>query len=524
MERVVENIRKCVADKESVLANLELICTMSEQAALCDFVRSGGIKVTVEALGKHIGDPEVLACGFALLSKLAQQQKVWAKTDKKAVITVALAGIDGCQNNREAQLRALDLLCSATKPCGGVGDDDDSEKLWNEIGRHTDAIAATLARCIEDPNVQTTGLHLLSLLYLNAPGSAADPRGEGIRAAVRAMKAFPDSQSIQRYGLGVIGLIELGNAEQQEHVLQCGGVEVAVASMKRWREDPAIQGWGCYALGSAGFGNRSIQGTVQKLGGVACVVEALKRFKDDENVQEWSIKTLAFLAHDNLDVQVELYANGIEAALEAMKEHPTIVGVQQWGNNLISCLSSSDQTLFRDKVVALGGVDVVLGGIRQFRDVESVQKSGISALGLLGSKKCGEIQSRVAVRQKGFDDIVYTMLNYESNGDMLLTCCCAIKELTAGNVETQEAFGVTFNGVEAVMFVIANYEDCVELQREAWCVMANISENVVVLEKFLAYEGIEMLQKSMDTYCNDDSIQRSCLTVLLNIGKQTLNE
>lgn len=514
MDQVIENIKKCITDRESTLANLELINTVDDQAVLKDLVLKGGVEVVAEALVKYPEDLQVLDCGFSLLSKLALLPEAEKHVSKKVVILTALEGIKKRQSDHEVQLKALNLLCIAAKFI--------SEELWDEIGKHTDAITAILDENKKDAKIQRLGLQLLSLLYLNTHGSDADPKGEGIRAAVAAIKGIPDDANVQRYGLGVLGLIQLGNSEQQEHVARLGGLEAVVATMKKWKEDATIQGWGCYALGSAGFGNVKLQSRIQKLGGVACVVEAIKRFGDDENVQEWGIRTLAFLAHDNLEVQIELYANGIEASLEAMKVHPTLAGVQQWGDNLVSCLSNSNQTLFRDKIVGLGGVDVVFSGIRQLRDDERVQKSGIQALGLLGSRRCEEVQKQVVFKEKGFDDIVYAMLSFEISREMLLTCCYAIKELTSGNAETQEEFGKTFNGVESVMSAIVSNEDCVELQREAWGVIANISENVGCLEKFLMYEGIETTRKFMNMYCTDESIQRSCLSILLNIGTHAL--
>ena len=516
MEQVTENIKKCIADRESTLANLELINTVDDQAVLEDFALKEGAEVVVEALAKHSRDPKVLGCGFTLLSKLALLPEAGKHVGKKAVVLAALNGIQKCQGDPEAQLKALNLLCVTAKFIG--------EELWDEVGKHAAAVIGAVDESKGDPKVQRLGLQLLSLLYLNTHGSDTDPRGEGIRVAVDAVKRFPDDAAIQRYGLGVMGLIQLGNSEQQERVAEFGGVEAAIAAMRKWGEDPVIQGWGCYALGSAGFGNKKLQSRAQKLGGVACVVDALRKFGGDENVQEWGIRTLAFLAHDNLDVQIELYANGIEASLEAMKAHPALAGVQQWGANLVSCLASSDQTLFRDKIVALGGVDVVLSGIRQLRDEEKVQASGIQALGLLGSRRCEEVQKQVVFKEKGFDDIVYAMISYETNRDVLAACCYAIKELTAGNAEAQEEFGNTFSGVESVLSAIVSHEDCVGLQREAWGVIANISENAGCLGKFLMYEGIETTHKFMKMYCTDESIQRSCLSILLNIGTLALKE
>lgn len=511
MEQVVGSIKKCIADKESTLANLELINSVDDQALLKDFVLKGGAEVTVEVIEKYPDDPGVLDCVFPLLSKLAHLPEADKQVNTKRAIFATLIALKKCQNSHGP----LSFLSVAVRSI--------DEGLWSEIGNCMDAISRIMDKNKNDIKVQKYGMQLLALLYLNTHGDSTDPKGEGIRLAINVIKTFPDDASIQRYGLGVIGLMQLGSKEQQEYVTQFCGLEAIVSSMKQCKDNPTIQGWGCYALGTACFGNKKNQNITQKLGGVACVVDALKKFKDDEDVQEWGIKTLAFLAHDNLDVQIELYANGIEASLETMKSHPTFAGVQRWGNNLVSCLSSSDQTLFRDKIVALGGVDVVFDGIRQFKDDEGVQKSGINALGLLASKKCKDVQSHIAIDRKGFDDIVYTMLNYELDESIQLTCCCAIKEITAGNAEVLEAFGNTFNGVESVMSAIVSFEDRVELQREAWCAVANISENIECLGKFLTYDGIEIVHNIMKTYSTDDSIQRSCLTILLNIGTLALN-
>lgn len=515
MEHVLENLKKSLADKKSFTANVELVSAIEDPAVLQDFVQKGGVSIIEEGMKKHSRDPEVLICGLCLLSRLLHQvPKSIGRTERRLAVLAALRGIKECQEDIVSQTRGFEFLCEAVK-----GLDDDS---WEKIGCYVGAMAGAMSKHIEDKPLQRAGVQLFSLLYLNAHGNKVDPEGEGIKASVNAMNAFAADAHIQKHGLGVMGLIQLGDKEQQKHILSFGGIDAAVRAMTRLKEDSDVQGWGCYALGSAGVGNKETQCAIQKRGGVNCVVNALSRFQEDENVQEWGIRTLAFLAYDNLDVQIELYASGIEIVLGSMKKHSGHAGIQGWGNNLISCLSDSDQTLFRDKIIALNGVEVVVDGMRKHKEEKEVQKSGVQALGLLASKKCKVAQHQIVIEQDGLNEIMSVMIFYETSQDVISACCSALSELMAGNPEVQEKFGLTFSGMESVMAAIANYEGCVELQREAWGLLAIATDNARCIEKFITYDGVETTRNAMTKYSTDDWIQKSCLDVLINVGMFSL--
>ena len=90
---------------------------------------------------------------------------------------------------------------------------------------------------------------------------------------------------------------------------------------------------------------------------------------------------MSVLASSSKNCRTLVYGRTFIVALEAMKKHHTVSGVQACGCHLLVLLAAFQP--HREILVEQNVVDIVLHALRRFPNIVDVQKYGLSALALL---------------------------------------------------------------------------------------------------------------------------------------------
>ena len=112
---------------------------------------------------------------------------------------------------------------------------------------------------------------------------------------------------------------------------------------------------------------------------IALILRLMGSHLSSAEVQEQALSKLGILAMNSAENKEEIAARGgIEAAVNAMKEHPTSVSVQEAGCWALLNLAAHAEN--RVAIAAKGGIDIVARAMSAHRSSAGVQARGCWAL------------------------------------------------------------------------------------------------------------------------------------------------
>ena len=133
-------------------------------------------------------------------------------------------------------------------------------------------------------------------------------------------------------------------------------------------------------VGTLAFGNDLFRRKVGEKGGIALILNAMEVHADDETVNLHSCMTLTNLTHNSLENRSRFHElNGVEILIAAMKRFGNNAKYQRQACWATLTLSGSDDIC--KKFVTSGGDSALINAMLQHRSDSGVQQFGCWALG-----------------------------------------------------------------------------------------------------------------------------------------------
>ena len=205
------------------------------------------------------------------------------------------------------------------------------------------------------------------------------------------MKRFPSNEDVQRCGCAALGNLAPGNSINQEAIGKAGGICVILDAMKRFPSNEEVQHCGSGALWNLASGNPINQEAIGKAGGICVILDAMKRFPSNEEVQHRGSAALANIAKTTRPKQAIYDAGGVDVVLNAMTNFLQVESIQKSSSKLLLELMANTCSAFarrpfqmpteQQKQVQTRAIHAVVEAMRQHPSIDDIQEYGCKFLG-----------------------------------------------------------------------------------------------------------------------------------------------
>jgi hypothetical protein len=250
-----------------------------------------------------------------------------------------------------------------------------------------DAIVAGMLAHVDDTRVQENGMGVLHSIASRHNSNdelrvAAVVAGGGVAAVVVGMIANEAVAVVQQAGSKALCSIACYHAND---ITEAGGIDAIVAGMDANPDVPGVQDEGYKALSS--IANTSCCAVaVMEAGGLRTILAPMfgevaggvQHSGGSDAAIRLSMECLSVLAKSGEACAAEVVAGGgVEAAVAGMRAYQGDAEIQVQG---IGALWGMSESAHKDAVVAAGGLAVIVEGMRTCAESGEVQRDGNSAL------------------------------------------------------------------------------------------------------------------------------------------------
>jgi len=286
----------------------------------------------------------------------------WLK-DSNA-IAVLTESLDAFITHREAQLQGWLVL---EKMVAG----EDAHR--NDATNLRACLSATKAikAFPEDETVLMAVLSVLELISLSSDECFEARCVEACEAVIGAVKATSSDKSALYNGLSIIGCL-VCDTRFKIRLVDLGACKVAIDSLRSFSDSKSIQRMGCFAiinLATYGYGQKALG----ELGACEAVQSAMKAFEEERLLQEngcWALENLALLESNRVRCsQLKVWVE----VLAAMKRFADEQEVQDYGCGALFQIAAVGGS--KDTIGKADGCELVVDAMKAFMDDVDVQNA-----------------------------------------------------------------------------------------------------------------------------------------------------
>ncbi|KAJ1464463.1 armadillo-type protein [Baffinella frigidus] len=287
--------------------------------------------------------------------------------------------------------------------------------------------------------------------------------------------------------------------------------------MEAHPRSPEIQGDGCWALALLSLGRRSGYDAVLAAGGVIAVQRAMLYHGSCGKVQEHGCFAFSrLLSHTSFPgLCGPVGYTCIGCVVDAMRSHPLIEAVQEYGCAIFRNVSSCEQG--RAAVKGRGGIDAIVGAMR-----ENMQRSSmrvVACQALCHVARTDKI--RMEVGDMGGVEMILAAIAYDTGCEgVCVNGCNALQ--TVALLEVNRRSIVRLGGVELVLRVMAQHTASTCVQLHGCMVLGNLARASCPASRdrlcMMQDAGIRAVLQAMQRHPFHLGLQRHACTAIHNLG------
>ena len=256
----------------------------------------------------------------------------------------------------------------------------------------------------------------IDILMTSGDETVYDALVEGV---VKGMRAHVLDAGVQER---MMKFFAVGINKIRDALVRCGGVDAIVKGMRAHVGVANVQKNGTGALANLAAGSNDIRDAIVRDGGLDAIVKAMHAHVCVGIIQQKGGETLMKLATGSNDRKDAIVRSGgfdamIASVVASMRGDVRNARSQRMSMLLLNKLIILDGIPICDIIVAGGGVDAIVAGMRAHVGVADVQEAGAAVLSTI----CSKGRKDAVVSAGGLDAILGVTPDYVRN---------AIKELT----------------------------------------------------------------------------------------------
>jgi len=389
----------------------------------------------------------------------------------------------------------------------------------------TDRVLAVLNSHREKMDVQLSGCTvLLGIASVCKDRGTADKLIAGL---LDAIDASPSSLPLLKVTLSALSLVTVSESGRaalsgSQTVLK-RTVQIVTRSMKtiQGREDArssdaaeALQGaYSTLTNASAAGGNA--QDIILAEGGLDAMYSAADAFVDDAGTQRGVVVLICNYLDDAKNIApIALERRGIERVCCALAHGSSDLVVLKVG--FTALLKAMSLPACRERVVAAGGVELVLVGMVGHQDEAEILATGCSVLACVAMQP----QFKPLVAQKGgLAAVTIAMKKHPKDAVVQRNGCIALMALTT-NAENQRNAAQKYNAVDLAVAALKNHKDDPHVICYAAGTLGNVAacaDNVPLVTDNASH-ALGLITAAMKKHADNPDVQQRCTSALCNIS------
>ncbi len=472
-------------------------CCMALRDIACvgDAIRAavlvaGGLEAVVSAMQRHADSDVVQASGCCAVGFLAVDVP-----DKVTIIELVLAGMRRHSSSRTCNIGRFG--CEALVSLAV----DDSTQDAIVAGGGVDIVVSLMAHHRIDDGCQRRAcgaLHILARAALSDTGTVPRVNSPGpgmVRAVLSAMRRriHAVSEDVRGACDALTSMVKhCSTGVCAAAVIGADGVGVVLSAMRWLRDSIQVQLAGCRWLDAFASANDDNARAVVAAGGEGVVTSAMGRHDESGELQALGTGVRTTLVNGNMGGVSATAGGGIDRVLGSMRQQPGSVTVQQKGLGTLHhiCIGSVDS------VVAAGGIDVVLSAMRRHVNSAVVQARGCNVLRSLA--RCSDITVKpMIVGAGGIDVVVSAMRHHAACVEVQEHGCAALCSFTDGTSRGRiKALGAA-GSVDVVTAAMARHSDSAAVQRHGCDAIRLLAARDTSRVAIVAADGVSLVVSAM---------------------------
>jgi hypothetical protein len=350
------------------------------------FVSSGALKrvfLAMKLAQKHshkqpeaTGSIQAAACHT--LSNLSFESNPGIKSSIAASLPIILAGMKHYPDHPEVQLYGCCALRNLSQIQSEASSAESIPTILVAMREHPD-----------DPMLQEQGCAALCNLLSRCPVDVITSMTSegGISTVLGAMSGSQRSQAddvqlqlqIQLQGLGVLSCLSSRVKENNELILSEGGLDVIIAAMTTFEDNIEVAQRGCEILKTFTRQSLDFQRAVSAKGGIGVVLIAMRRHVQSVDVQDSAFACMRNLCtHKDNRLQMVKEEGGVGTMLLSMTVYSKDAAIQAYGCDALGRLATIPENI--KTIEAENGMDVAVDAMKEHPGHAGVQDRAIFML------------------------------------------------------------------------------------------------------------------------------------------------
>eukprot|EP00727_Mastigamoeba_balamuthi_P014229 m51a1_g9429 hypothetical protein (1003) ;mRNA; r:398003-401170 len=376
---------------------------------------------------------------------------------------------------------------------------------------HSDAVergnAPLLFACVQGASEV---LRVLQREPLSVRTGRLGPRAEPDAELVNSLSCLDmDDEAVALYLevlRKVIQALEDGKTTRDD-ICQCGGIEALVSAMASLQSDAAVLISSCSVLGSLSD-TQAYADLIVNTGGVAVAVAGLRAHPENEALHEKTLELLLNLSATDCVSRTLSRAGVIELALEALERWKYSVSIQYSTCSLLGNIVVEGGEAVQ-KIVALGGVDMVVSMMKENLKRKKLQKSYCALLE--GVSGAGHATSVVTCG--GVFQLLQVMEAHPHSIGLHTSICRAFSNICTEGRNCIRLL-LRMRGVEAVLDTVNAHEESPGLLCAALCTLGNMAADGEAASRIVLLGGVQALLRALRRHDDDAVIKLVAPTAL----------
>lgn len=160
----------------------------------------------------------------------------------------------------------------------------------------------------------------------------------GIASLVTLMETYQSIPGVQEHGCGLLGALANDNKDHKFSIARVGGIEAIIHAMQSHKKEAAVQACGCDALARLAFRHNENQVAIAAGEGISAILAAMQLHSNNADVQTNGCGALLNLAANLENKKAITRGFGISVIEDAMRQHPAVDKMQEFGHAAVSFL------------------------------------------------------------------------------------------------------------------------------------------------------------------------------------------
>eukprot|EP01138_Halocafeteria_seosinensis_P014727 gb/GECG01015034.1/.p1 GENE.gb/GECG01015034.1/~~gb/GECG01015034.1/.p1 ORF type:complete len:2451 (+),score=419.39 gb/GECG01015034.1/:1-7353(+) len=479
--------------------------------------QSGGIPiVTHTGLRNHIDDEEIILKCLSVLANLAFNSFENIKRIMSA------DGVTGIENSMQQYPNHPRILENATCALSNLmyGSNENKRIVGQTCG---DEVTHIIRVHYGDTNLFKMALRALgNLSYVDENiRYIADNHG-ATEVIVQGMDAATDDDEAIQLSMEVLG--NFASMEEDEGatkapdyrsipsiIYEQGGTDAILRYMKKYFQNSSILKSALNALCNICNDMETAKKVALEQGLVNVVIDILQQHDWDEEIVAHCLPLLATLTYNEDCVKMIVEVNGVQALLSTIEAHGNNEDVLTAGQLAMTNLAADGDA--QKNIRDLDGVSTILLLLNNHKNSKDFCAECLATL----TRLAGDDELSKIIAENGLHTIMQTIERYHDDPDFLTSAFRLLGHLAF--VESNIKILVQYNGIQAIIRAISTHPKSRNLMVRSIQTLDNVAmaskENAQVV---IDEGGKELIETIMETYKEDEEIQRYGKSALLSIS------